>query len=124
MSKRFASLLFVLCFLLPNVVYAATACRDYPSLGNKPTDPIRKKGFHASVQVDILTGSGAVGEYQFQESNTGLDAGWENNGAVVNSETPVKYTNANAQFVRVLLVKEPALGTTVRVCVYADGVGE
>ena len=124
MSKSFASLFLALILLLPNVAYAATACRDYPSSGNKPTEPVRKIGVNASVQVDILTGSGTVGEYQFQESNTGLDGGWVNNGAVVNSETPTKYTNAALQFVRVILVKEPALGTTVRVCVWADGIEE
>lgn len=121
---KLASVLLVLCLFLPGVVHAATACKDYPTVGSTATEPIRKVRLHASVQVDILTGSGAVGEYQLQESNVNANSGWVNNGAVVNSETPAKYTNVNLQFVRVIMVKEPASGTTVRVCVYADGIGE
>ena len=110
--------------LFASVAFAETQCQDYPNPQNKPTPVLRKKGVNASIQVDILTGSGSVGSYQLQESNTGLDNGWVNLGSAVATEALSKETAAASQFIRAVATVTPAVGTTVRVCIWADGVSE
>jgi hypothetical protein len=139
MGLKTGSILLAFVFLLgpgvPGSVEAATMCKTFTDASTdiKPIGPIAKKRAHASMQIFITSGSGSVGSYTIQESNVYTNAamtytaspyGWVDNGTAVTSAGFTKKTDATAQFVRIKINTLPAASTTVRVCLYADGIHE
>lgn len=110
-------------------VEAATACKELTSasLEREPwIGPLAKARQHASMHIQITSGSGSVGSYTIQESNTYNmnNSGWIANGTAVTTAGMTKKTDVEAQFVRVKINALPAASTTVVVCLYVDGPGE
>lgn len=122
----FRSLIVACILFFSSAVHAGTQCSSWANTDNKPMNHLVKTGVNASVQVTYITGAGAF-SVQLQESNTGGtgDIGWFDNGsAITTAPSLTKVTTANAQFVRVKLIASPPAGTTIHVCVFADGIGE
>ena len=97
----------------------------WSSVDNKPSDKIWKKGDSASVHIVRTVGAGAF-SVQFQESNIGgsLESNWVDAGSAITSTGITKVTTATAQFVRIRLVIAPPADTTIKACLYADGIDE
>lgn len=70
-------------------------------------------GRGGSVQVEKLSGSGGLGSYQIQISDTGTK--YVNQGSAIVAEGITQLTNITAQFVQVIPVTLPDAGTKVQV---------
>jgi hypothetical protein len=118
-------LILATLLLFVNPAFSDTVCKQYPSSdGDLPTDQLAKRNVNASVHVVRLVGAGAF-SVALQESNIGgsSSVNWVNNGAAITTEGITKRTDVNAQYVRAAVVA-PATGTTILVCVYADGTSQ
>ena len=94
---------------------ADTLCAIYPDEAGSAFEPVINMGAPAgSVQVAVMTGSGAVGSYQPQKSNDGVT--WVNDGSAVSSAGVTALASVNAEKYRVLMTVPPDSGTQVKVC--------
>lgn len=110
MRQIFAVL--VLLFLCATPVLADNVCQTYPG-NNRPTPTLTKTSNAVTVTVEIVSGSGDVGEFVLQ--TTSGDA-FTDHGAAVDEAGSVTTANADAR-ARVRLKTLPESGTIVKVCV-------
>lgn len=99
----------------------AVATRIYPLDGLKDVGPLIKRGSFCSVQVEVISGTGAAGTYQLQSSNSGQVYITEGS-AITNAG--ITEATVNKQYVKVTTVGGVGAGTAVRVSLYADEPGE
>ena len=95
----------------------------YPLDAMKTVGPLIKRGADCSVQVEVISGTGAVGIYQLQSSNSGRT--YVNEGAALSLSGITEFT-VKKQYVQVVVTSGVAAtsGTAVKVSVYADAPGE
>jgi hypothetical protein len=95
-------------------------CRVYPRDNGKVVGPqgVPDNEGGVSVTVSRVEGSGAVGTYQAQESDS-PDGPWNDVGAAI-AAAGVTSVAVKASYVQVLMTVAPGVDTSTRVCVRTD----
>lgn len=97
------------------IASADTLCAIYPDEAGTPFTPVINMGAPAgSIQVAVVSGSGAVGTYQVTKSDDGDH--YVNDGSAVSSAGVTALASVNAEKYSVLMTVAPDSGTTVKVC--------
>jgi hypothetical protein len=94
-------------------------CRVYPRDNGKFAGPsgVPDNDGGVGVSVSRIEGSGTVGTYQPQQSDS-ADGPWEDVGAALAAGS--NSVAIKAAYVRVVLVTSPGANTSVRVCIRTD----
>lgn len=95
-------------------------CRIYPAESGRVVGPggVPDNEGGVSVIVSVLAGSGSVGSYQVQESDS-MSGPWFNVGSALLTEG-VHNVTVRGSYIRILALTQPASGVKVRVCFRAD----
>lgn len=118
-----------LCFAVAATASANTVCQTFPQTPGAETvrpvtstDKISVGNPNISVQVFVVSGSGAVGTYAVQYTNVDPDLyskGWITQATTYSAAGLATRNDANYQYARILETTGPASGTVVKVCLYA-----